>query len=115
MENKNILVKEHQDYKVDLVELETSIEESVYSKKSLSFFENSLKFYKEVENKKVSELSEKQLNWLWELNCVLHDRKNNRVEVKEQELEYLTLAAKALSISKKESFLSKIIKLFKKS
>lgn len=115
MENKNILVKEHPDYQVNVEDLKLCIEESYYSSKSLSFFEKSLNFYLEVENKKVSELSEKQLNWLWEVNCILHDRKNNRAAVQEKELEYLKIAAANLSVPKKESLLSKIIKFFSKS
>lgn len=46
--------------------------------KHAGFFKKSLKFYNDVNSREINTLSEKQLNWLNEIEGILHDRENNK-------------------------------------
>ncbi len=68
-----------------------------------NFFEKSLTFYNQVKDRQVKSLSQKQQNWLWELECVLHDRAENK---KSPNFENFQPQQKP---QKKESFFDKIL------
>lgn len=70
-------VSEHPDYKnITELALALLVEKSV-NKKSYKYFSKALNFYSSVQDRQVKTLTEKQLNWLWELSCMIQDRKNS--------------------------------------
>lgn len=69
------LVHEYPDLDIDEDFLEELADEEPMDK---DFFSSSLTFYRQVKYRKHHTLSEKQKNWLWEITCILADRKNNR-------------------------------------
>lgn len=58
---------------------EEFLNELSHLKTKSSFFKKSLKFYQAVKLREVSSLSDKQLNWLTEIEAILHDRVKNKV------------------------------------
>lgn len=54
------------------------------------YFTQALKFYEKVYDREVTTLSEKQIKWLWELECTLH-------EIKQKEESSLELPEQALA------------------
>jgi hypothetical protein len=115
------IVKNHPDYKIDIIFLEQLIDESIrFNSNSLSFFQKSYEFYRDVQDRSVDSLSSAQLNWLWELSCVLEDRKQSKLQQKEleeeerkkQELEFLKMAQEILAKEKEKQ--SMIFVLFQK-
>lgn len=86
MSDEIVLVKDHPDYKnIDEIFLKSLIDDPYVGRKSKSFFRKSLTFYAQVKNRDVKTLSDKQKNWLWELSCIIHDRKSNKEEVKTEQ------------------------------
>lgn len=85
------------------------------------FFQKSSKFYFDVKERSTNTLSDKQRDWLNEIDSILHDRASNMsqgyAQVKQgpkQSLDSVIVLPPLTELAVNESFLSKIKKTIKK-